>query len=196
MMRVALFFDGKNFHEASKHFRKDLMVDFSKLAKWVVGKLGGSDAVFVGAFYYTGFKGSGDEGFMRFLEHLENEEGYFVRREPIVSRNRTCPSCGKETKYSEEKRVDTRLVAEMIQLAAVDAYDVGVLFSGDQDLIPAVQAATSLGKRIYVATWLGRGLAKELRVNCFGEVRLETDVEKFERQETVQAVAIAQPPRR
>ena len=65
----------------------------------------------------------------------------------------------------------------MIQLAAVGAFDRAVIFSGDEDLIPAVDAVQALGKAVYVASWGGRALSRNLRVRCFGHIDLSEDPE-------------------
>ena len=53
------------------------------------------------------------------------KRGFFVR-EPIVERESSCPHCQASIRYQVEKRVDTRLVAEMVQLAARDTFDAAV----------------------------------------------------------------------
>lgn len=176
-MRVALFFDGSNFQKGLDAFHHGLDVDYDKLAAWLVDRVAGESARFVGAWYYTGL--SERSGLDVFLRELELCTGYFVRREPVVERPDTCTHCGAKTVVSIEKRVDTRLVAEMIQLAAVNAFDVAVVMSGDEDLVPGVEAVAALGKQVFVGTWGGRALAHALRVRCFGHVDLNVGVEAF-----------------
>lgn len=53
-MRVALFFDGKNFYEALRQFDPLVEIDFERLAAWVTRTAGGDGAEFVGAYYYSG----------------------------------------------------------------------------------------------------------------------------------------------
>jgi uncharacterized LabA/DUF88 family protein len=175
-MRVALFFDGKNFFRGMEDFDPTLELSYDRLSHWVAGEVGGAAAVFAGAYYYTGYnkRGGGERGiaFGKFLRALEFRPGFFVKREPRVRRHFKCRDCHKERAYWTEKRVDARLVADMLQLAAVDAYDCAVLFSGDQDLIPAVEGVRALGKQVWVATWGGRGLSPELRAQCFNEIDL------------------------
>jgi uncharacterized LabA/DUF88 family protein len=187
-MKVALFFDGKSFYRAMSDFDSGIQLDYESLTEWVTNQIGGREAVFAGAYYYTGIypePGGGAFSLGRFLEQLEYRRGFFVRREPKVDRLQTCHACGVTIPYKTEKRVDTRLVAEMIQLAAVDAFDVAVLFSGDQDLIPAVEALGALGKQVYVGTWQRRGLSRELRVRCFGELDLAEGVDSFSTRQSV-----------
>jgi hypothetical protein len=114
-----------------------------------------------------------------FLKGLELRPGYFVRREPRVRRTGRCPSCGLDYEYTTEKRVDTRLVAELIQYAANGAFDAAVLVSGDDDFVPAVEAVNALGKRVWVATWSAEELSSDLRVRCFGQIRLSEGLPAF-----------------
>ena len=67
----------------------------------------------------------------------------------------------------------------MIHFAAVNAYDVAILLSGDQDFAPAVDAVNALGKRVYLATWPGHGVSKELRIRCYGQISLGEGVDEF-----------------
>jgi uncharacterized LabA/DUF88 family protein len=177
-MRVAIFIDGNNYYLALRDFDQQLELDMEHLATWLTRSVGGRLARFVGAYYYTGVV-EGESALGGFLTSLETKTGYFVRREPRVRRTSTCRSCGSAGEYFTEKRVDTRLVAEMIQLAAVGAYDVACLLSGDDDFLPAVQSVGALGKQVYLATWPGQGVARELRANSFGVIDLSEGVGEF-----------------
>ncbi|MEL6346977.1 MAG: NYN domain-containing protein [Myxococcota bacterium] len=176
-MRVALFFDGNNFYRSMDTYDSTIELDYDRLARWVVREVSDGQGELAGAYYYTGF--SDQAGLDRFLRGLEMRTGFFVRREPIVERTMSCPHCHGEVPYRMEKRVDTRLVAEMIQLAAVGAFERAVVFSGDEDLVPAVDAVLSLGKQVYVASWGGRALSHALRVHCFGHVDLTDGLDAF-----------------
>ncbi len=202
-MKVALFFDGKNFYTAFKRHAPNSDIDYDKLAKWLTYAVSDGKGELVGAYYYTGYSPpdkTGPTSFKDFLEGLDLQLGYFVKREPRVPRKARCRKCGFEHAYSAEKRVDTRLVADMIQLAAVDAYDAAVLLSGDQDFVPAVEAANALGKRVYVATWPSSGVSQELRVRCYGCIPLEDGLAEFatkrsrESHDTANALLQGQDP--
>jgi len=195
-MRVALFFDGKNFFYSFRYCFPHIEIDYDKLAQWVSSQAGGPNPDFVGAYYYTGYfeiQQGGSKIFTRFLYNLNLRSGYFVRREPKVKRRSKCNSCGKVHYYRTEKRVDTRLVADMIHYAATDKYDIAVLFSGDQDLVPAVEAVDRLGKRVYVATWKGRGLSRDLRNACFDRIDLALGVPIFQTARVPKAASLASP---
>jgi len=141
--------------------------------------VGGSPATFAGAYYYVGVSADAPALVEGFLKGLELRPGYFVKREPRVRRSGRCSACGATYEYTTEKRVDTRLVADLIQLAANDAFDAAVLVSGDEDFVPAVEAVNALGKQVWVATWSADELSKDLRVRCFGEVHLSDGIAAF-----------------
>lgn len=57
------------------------------------------------------------------------------------------------TEDAEEKGIDVKLAIDFVMMAAQDSYDVGVLFSHDTDLIPALEAVVELGKTACVVSW-------------------------------------------
>jgi uncharacterized LabA/DUF88 family protein len=178
-VKVSIFFDGQNFYRSLQRFDDTLRVDYDRLAAWITQAVGGPGAVFGGAYYYVGVSPDAPQMVEGFLKGLELRPGYFVRREPRVRRTARCPVCGGEYEYSAEKRVDTRLVADLIHYAANDAYDAAVLVSGDDDFVPAVEAVNALGKQVWVATWSPEELSTDLRVRCFGQLRLGEGVGAF-----------------
>src|SRR5882672_2772193 len=178
-MNVKIFFDGQNFYRALLRYDDSLRVDYDRLATWITQTVAGPAGVFCGAYYYVGISADAPPLVEGFLKGLELRPGYFVRREPRVRRGGRCPSCGVDYEYTTEKRVDTRLVAELIQYAANSAFDDAVLVSGDDDFVPAVEAVNALGKRVWVATWSAEELSTDLRVRCFGQIRLSEGIPAF-----------------
>jgi NYN domain len=178
-MNVKIFFDGQNFYRSLLRYDESLRVDYDRLAIWITQAVGGPGGVFCGAYYYVGVSADAPPLVEGFLKGLELRPGYFVRREPRVRRSGRCPSCGLDYEYTTEKRVDTRLVAELIQYAANGAFDAAVLVSGDDDFVPAVEAVNALGKRVWVATWSAEELSSDLRVRCFGQIRLSEGLGAF-----------------
>jgi NYN domain len=62
---------------------------------------------------------------------------------------------------AQEKGIDVALAVDFVRLACEGAFDVGVLFSRDTDLLPALEAVRDLstgGVHVEVATW--RGLSR------------------------------------
>jgi len=178
-MKVSIFFDGQNFYRSLLRYDESLRVDYDRLATWITNAVGGPNAVFTGAYYYVGVSPGAPPLVEGFLKGLELRPGYFVKREGRVRRTGRCPSCGAEYEYTTEKRVDTRLVAEMIHYAAINAFDAAVLISGDDDFVPAVEAVNALGRQVWVATWSAEELSTDLRVRCFGHIHLSEGVGAF-----------------
>jgi NYN domain len=178
-MKILIFIDGQNFYRSLLRFDDTLVVDYDRLASWITQAVGGPGAVFGGAHYYVGVSAGAPAPVESFLKGLEGRTGYFVRRERRVRRTGRCPVCGHEYEYTTEKRVDTRLVADLIHFAANGAYDAAVLVSGDDDFVPAVEAVNALGKQVWVASLSPDELSSDLRVRCFGHIDLREGVAAF-----------------
>jgi uncharacterized LabA/DUF88 family protein len=182
-MRVALFFDGKNFYSGLKDRAPDNIIDFTKMSRWLVKQVGGSHLW--GAYYYTGVEigpGSRSEGQSKlsgFLDMLELQPGFFVKRFPRKVHSFNCVSCGAINRFTLEKEIDTTMAADMLQLAAVGAFDIMVLLSGDADHTPAVEAVRTLGKQVYVATWGRTGLSTRIRKSVFDHIDLLDGLPNF-----------------
>ncbi|HEX2437922.1 MAG TPA: NYN domain-containing protein [Methylomirabilota bacterium] len=178
-MKICIFFDGQNFYRSLQRYDDTLRVDYDRLATWITHAVGGPTAMFGGAYYYVGVSPDAPVVVEGFLKGLELRPGYFVKRDRRVRRSARCAACGAESEYTTEKRVDTRLVAELIHYAANNAYDAAVLVSGDDDFVPAVEAVNALGKQVWVATWSADELSSDLRVRCFGHISLSDGVATF-----------------
>lgn len=183
-MRVCIFFDGKNFHSGWRDEAGGRRLAFPKLSRWLVERVGGS--LLWGAYYYTGIEiGSaavteGQKKLAGFLDMLEVQPGFFVKRFPRKTTMFQCAACGAENRYTQEKEVDTSMVADMLRLAAVNAFDVLVLVSGDSDHAPAVEGVRQLGRQAYVSTWGRAGLSTRLRKAAFDHIDLLEGISFFE----------------
>jgi uncharacterized LabA/DUF88 family protein len=182
-MRVCIFFDGKNFHSGWQNVANAPPIDFRRLVDWLVQRVGGTDLW--GAYYYTGVETGGaaetvgQQKLSRFLNALEVLPGFFVKRFNRKSRILRCQTCHAENRFSQEKQVDTTMVADMLRLAAVNAFDVLILVSGDADLAPAVEGVQSLGRKVYVASWAGSGLSQMLHKVAFDHIDLQLGLAGF-----------------
>lgn len=181
-MRVALFFDGKNHMKDLRRAVADRWVDHGRLADWMVAHVGGTQMF--GAFYYTGVPNPAEDlmernSLVNLLEDLERRPGFFVHRFPRRASARDCPHCNKPILYTEEKQVDTSLVADVVLFAVRDAYDIAVVFSGDGDVAPALEAARSLGKRAIVATFTMASTSRTLQRSAWSTVDLSAHLDAF-----------------
>jgi len=182
-MRVALFFDGKNFYRGYKQAAPGQRIDFPGMANWLVARVGGT--FLWGAYYYTGI-GTGEAGeeegqqsLARFLDMLETQPGFFVKRFPRKLRTLRCPHCQSLNRFTQEKEVDTTMVADMMRLASVGAFDILVLVSGDADHAPALEGIRTLGRQAFVATWGGGGVSGRLRNAAFDHIDLSAGLGVF-----------------
>ena len=59
-----------------------------------------------------------------------------------------------ETRFPRytEKRVDVSIAVDMVRMAHEGMYDVAYLLSADSDLVPAVEAVRSRGKKVFAAS--------------------------------------------
>jgi len=181
-MRVALFFDGKNHMKDLRRAAEDRWIDHGALADWIVAHVGGERMV--GAYYYTGVPNPQEDSSDRralsdLLDELEKKAGFFVKRFNRRASTRDCPHCARIIAYTEEKMVDTSLVADMITLATRDAYDIAVVFSGDLDVAPALTAAQALGKQAWIATFGDFGLSRSLTRAAWDRVDLLEHFDEF-----------------
>ncbi len=173
-MRVALFFDGKNHMKALRRTASDRWLDHGALAKWATEHVGGERMV--AAYYYTGVPSPHEDNdrhaLSDLLDELDRRPGFFVKRFNRRASARSCPHCHDMIAYTEEKMVDTSIVADMIMLATRDAYDIAIVFSGDLDIAPAITAVHSLGKQAWVATFGDDNLSRTLSRSAWGLINL------------------------
>ncbi len=183
-MKVAIFFDGKNFYAGWREQAHGQRLQFARLARWLQQRVQGT--LLTGCHYYTGVEtgeeanSDGQKKLAGFLDMLELQPGYFVYRYPRKSRTFRCAECGADNRFSQEKEVDTAMVADMVRLAAMNAYDLMILVSGDADYTSAIEAVRQFGKIVYVASWGGTGLSFQLRKVAFDHIDLLDGLGEFE----------------
>lgn len=189
MKRVALFFDGKNFDLGRKAEAPDIAIDMARVATWLVERVGAEELW--GAYYYTGVEvadpttgqlDSRQLGLTGFLTMLGYLPGFFVRTFPRRQQTSRCPHCGEISSFSIEKEVDTAIVADMLRLAAVDAFDIAILMSGDADFAPGVDGVRALGKKVYIGSWGTTALSNRLREVAFDVIDLRDGIDTFLRE--------------
>jgi uncharacterized LabA/DUF88 family protein len=92
--------------------------------------------------------------------------------------NTECPAC--HNKFSihtyGQKGVDTRIVVDVISLAQSDAYDVGIIVSGDSDLAEAIEwVREHTQKRIWNAFIQCKSWSEEIRKAADVKITLTKD---------------------
>jgi uncharacterized LabA/DUF88 family protein len=182
-IRVALFFDGKNHMKDMRRAVGGRWADHGALARWAVEFVGGTEMT--AAHYYTGVPSTtSDEPHARralvdLLRDLERHPGFFVHRFPRHVSSWQCSACGQAESFTREKQVDTSLVADIVLHAARGNFDVAVVFSGDQDVVPAIDAVHALGGKAWVATFGKAGMSHTLERAAWGIIDLTEHVDHF-----------------
>lgn len=182
MQRVALFFDGKNHMKDLRRTAEDRWLDHGALAEWVVQHVGGDQLH--AAYYYTGVPNPHEDNRDRhalsdLLDELERRPGFFVKRFNRRASTRECPHCAQMIAYTEEKMVDTSLVTDMVMLGVRDAFDIAVVFSGDLDVAPGIEALHALGKRAWIATFGDYGLSRTLTRFSWSHIDLLEHIDQY-----------------
>lgn len=139
--RVMVFIDGANLYTCMKDYlglARNAKVD-------VLGKKLAADRQLVRIYYYNSPAppSSDQASSQRFWAKLGWLNNVRPRQGRIVPKaiDTECPKC--HNKFSihtyGQKGVDTRIVVDVISLAQSDAYDIGIIVSGDSDLTEAIE---------------------------------------------------------
>lgn len=75
----------------------------------------------------------------------------------------TCRNCGGVIKSYEEKETDVNIALGLVKSAASKSADTVILFSGDSDFAPAVDAAIAFGVKVLVLFPLNRNQSNRLK---------------------------------
>lgn len=191
-MKVMIFIDGKNFYSGWKNAGGH-KIDFNLMADWLMKKVGGTRVA--GVHYYTGVEDEENElpetqgNLDRFLSFLQSQRGFQVHKFRRKQYRLECARCQNEIKFTKEKEVDTSMVADMVRMAALSAYDIAILLSGDADYIPAIESVSTLGKESWIASWNGSGLSDRARAAAIDHINLVDGIPIFERKNDSQSTA-------
>lgn len=90
-----------------------------------------------------------------------------------------CTQCNADMRGTEEKGVDTRIVADMISLAWANAYDVAVLVSADRDFVPVAEFLQTKGIKVIHGCFPPKG--SHLSQKCWASLNIRNLMEAFSR---------------
>ncbi|MBI2041462.1 MAG: NYN domain-containing protein [Candidatus Nealsonbacteria bacterium] len=154
--RVAVFIDNSNIYKYLSGLRKidkkwTCLYDPSKLAK----KLAGDRTISAVYFYCTPPP-------PQMLKTTNGREKYSIQTKYYAEVQKLH---GVEVKFGnlqgvggelKEKNLDTQLTANMISLAAQNAFDVAILVSNDRDYVSALEPTKNIfGKKIEIVYFKG-----------------------------------------
>jgi uncharacterized LabA/DUF88 family protein len=161
--RVAVFIDYQNVHfSARSRFqpagapRQRGHVDPVRVAQRIVGKRRfGGDLTAIRVY-----RGRPSPDHQPEAAGASDRQASHWERDPrvvVVRRQLRYPKAWP-VEPAQEKGIDVALAVDFVRLACESAYDVGVLFSRDTDLVPALEAVCDLEvgiAHVEVATWKG-----------------------------------------
>ena len=81
---------------------------------------------------------------------------------------------------TEEKGVDTRIIADMISLAWANAYDIAVLVSADRDFVPVAEFLQTKGFKVIHGAFPPKG--NFLSQKCWASMDVRKLMPAFKRQ--------------
>jgi len=91
----------------------------------------------------------------------------------------SCSVCQSDMRGTEEKGVDTRMVADMISLAWAQAYDAAVLVSADRDFVPVADFLQTKGIKVIHGAFPPIG--SHLSQRCWANMNLTSLMPLFAR---------------
>lgn len=168
MNRVSFFIDGFNvFHslDCRKLYHKYKWLDYSTLAKFFVS----SKDTIVDIYYFTSYVEwePNKKARHQLLIRALTMKGVKIVFGKFKLRDKYCHLCHKTYKAFEEKQTDVNISIKLFQCAHNDAFDTGILVTGDSDIAPAIRAVkeTFPAKRIGLLVPIGRS-AEEMKNAC------------------------------
>jgi uncharacterized LabA/DUF88 family protein len=111
---------------------------------------------------------------------LERQQKRGYPKCPVCQNEATnCSACSADMRGTEEKGVDTRIVADMISLAWANAYDAAVLVSSDRDFVPVADFLQTKGIKVVHGAFPPKG--SHLSQRCWASLNLNNLMPAFSR---------------
>ncbi len=168
MNRVSFFIDGFNvFHslDSKQAYHKYKWLDYSALAKCFVS----SNDTITDVYYFTAYAewDPPKKARHQLLVRALILKGVKIVFGKFKIRDKHCRICHKNYHTFEEKQTDVNISIKLFQCAHDDAFDTGILVTGDSDILPAVLAVKQSfpAKRIGLIIPIGRS-AEEMKNAC------------------------------
>lgn len=149
MKRLMVFIDNSYLvHEARRH---GVRLNHKKLVKFLTNEAFGQYDLSRAIIYCSIDRSIPDEQ-IECLENLYDTINRFPNFE--VKRFYLKLIIGNKGQVEKkiEKCVDVALATDLVAFAHLNAFDVAIVCSGDEDYIPAIKHVMSLGKEIYVVS--------------------------------------------
>lgn len=194
MERVMIFIDGSNFYYGLKGNRCSTRIDFLELSQFLTG----SKRKLIRTYYYNAAYKQNDNPKkyieqQKFFTRLKNTSyltlklGRLVKHVTRIDRdwlreelgdeiaNKVIKFLGEKIISYTEKGVDIQIASDMLKLAYNDAYDTGILISGDGDFVAAVEGVKDLGKHVE-NSYFKKGCSNYLSETCDKFILLDSNI--------------------
>ncbi len=178
-----IFIDGSNLFLGWKSYckQKKFLDKNGKVTKRVSYRrlidLLKEDTELIRPYYFDAVKEPMEQAKLSFLDKLR-DIGINVDVKVLKTGTRYCPTCKTTRTIEFQKGVDVSLATHLMHLAFEDAYDIGIVVSGDADYCTAIEYIKRKGKRIWVVCFRD-SLSKELRQMADKAIYLDDVVEKL-----------------
>ena len=152
-----IFIDGGYLRERIRDIFGHEKIKFNALALWLTGIFSRYSirCELITVYYYDALVNPTED-----LDRYNEQDRYFgeIRTHDFydVKLGRLIKT---ESGY-RQKGVDVLLAIDMLGKAYEDQYDIGILLSGDDDLVDVVRAVKDVGKRVYGVYFAGHASRK------------------------------------
>jgi uncharacterized LabA/DUF88 family protein len=162
MERVACFVDGFNLYHSLLEFpgvAKYKWLDIWKLCSVFLR----SNQQLQRVLYFSAYAVWDPQKVRRHRTYVRALEatGVEVVLGEFKRKTRRCRQCGKNYDTFEEKETDVNIALRVLELAAQDEFDVGIVVSGDSDLVPVVQSVRRVAPAKAIGVLLPMGQRSE-----------------------------------
>ncbi|MBR9680074.1 MAG: NYN domain-containing protein [Candidatus Altiarchaeota archaeon] len=161
--RVIVFIDGGNFYHACKENLGTKKIDFSKLAKLLIGKR----KRIRNSQYYTvpprsNMSSETIQDQQRFLDWVNHLPDVDLRLGKLKKKDVKCFKCRQTFQDFTEKKVDVMIASDMLEACYKNQADTLILVSGDNDFTYVVDKITSGFKIKVEVSCFKNSLSREL----------------------------------
>jgi len=162
MERVVCFVDGFNLYHSLLGFpggEKYKWLDIRKLCSLFLM----SKQELHRVLYFSAYVGWDLQKVRRHRTYVRALEatGVEVVLGEFKKKTRRCRQCGKDYDTFEEKETDVDIALRVLELAAQDEFDIGIVVSGDSDLVPVVQSVRRIAPAKTIGVLLPMGQRSE-----------------------------------
>ncbi len=149
--RAVFLFDGPNFYRNLRSVGIERgNLDFKKFAAYFAGQC----RTVTDIVYFTSPTDQRTDTAnyakqQRFFAALQNA-GITLRLGKLMQQHQICQHCGNTQVIKKEKSLDVQLALAIALGAANNEWDTAYIITCDSDLIPAIEHARNLGKKVFL----------------------------------------------